>query len=480
MSNNNYKGNILVVDDTPENLRLLVAVLNEKGYQTRPVPHGKLAISAAQLNPPDLILLDILMPEIDGYEVCTQLKANDKTKQIPVIFLTAVNEVLDKVKAFAVGGVDYITKPFQIEEVLARVETHLALVSTQKSLAAKNEELATKNVELNLTLQQLQSTQEELIHSAKMAALGQLIAGIAHEINNPLSAITSSVRNIAMFWSDRLVNFPEFLQQLSPSHQQYFVFLLKEIVQKKQSLPSREERKLRTALAAQLAACEIENPSDLASLLVLIGIKDIEPFLPLLKEPESENLLQTAYEFANVQSSIRSITTAAERAGKVVFALKNYAHYDNTGNKIYGEITEGIDTVLTLYSNQLKQHVTVIKNYEDYLPSILCYPDELNQVWTNIIHNALQAMEYRGTLTIEVKQQDGKIKASFTDSGKGIPPEIMPKIFQPFFTTKPAGEGSGLGLDIVQKIIDKHGGKIEVESVPGKTTFTISLPLKAL
>ena len=89
-------------------------------------------------------------------------------------------------------------------------------------------------------------------------------------------------------------------------------------------------------------------------------------------------------------------------------------------------------------------------------------------------------MEYRGTLTIEVKQEDGNIIASFTDSGKGIPPEILPKIFQPFFTTKPPGEGSGIGLDIVQKIIDKHRGKIEVESVPGQTTFTISLPLEAL
>ena len=480
MASNKYKANILVVDDTPENLRLLVGVLNEKGYQTRPVPHGKLAISAAQLNPPDLILLDILMPDMDGYEVCIQLKADDKTKQIPVIFLTAVNEVLDKVKAFAVGGVDYITKPFQVEEVLARVETHLALVAAHKTLAAKNEELAAKNVELNSTLQQLKSTQEELIQSAKMAALGQLIAGIAHEINNPLSAITSSVANIATFWSDRLLKFPEFLQELSPSHQHYFRDLLKKIIQKNQSLPSREERKLRNSLAAQLEACEIENASELAILLAVIGIKDIEPFLPLLQNTESEYILETAYQFANVQSSIRSITTAAERARKVVFALKNYARYDNTGNKINVQITEGIDTILTLYHNQIKQNITTIKNYQDGLPSISCYPDELNQVWTNIIHNALQAMDYRGTLTIEVKQQDGNIKASFTDSGKGISPEIMPKIFQPFFTTKPPGEGSGLGLDIVKKIIDKHGGKIEVESVPGQTTFTISLPLKAL
>jgi signal transduction histidine kinase len=161
-----------------------------------------------------------------------------------------------------------------------------------------------------------------------------------------------------------------------------------------------------------------------------------------------------------------------------VFALKTYARYDTTGNKVKAQIAEGIETVLTLYYNQLKRGIKVLKKYDDSLPSILCYPDELNQVWTNLIHNALQAMDYQGTLTIEVKKQDDTLLVSVIDSGKGIPPEIMPKIFQPFFTTKPAGEGSGLGLDIVKKIIEKHQGKIEVESVPGQTTFTVFLPMQ--
>jgi two-component system, NtrC family, sensor kinase len=118
----------------------------------------------------------------------------------------------------------------------------------------------------------------------------------------------------------------------------------------------------------------------------------------------------------------------------------------------------------------------VQRNFAE-LPPILCYPDELNQVWTNLIHNALQAMEYRGTLKIDVAQAANQIVISLTDSGKGIPPEDMPKIFDPFFTTKPAGEGSGLGLDIVQKIVKKHQGSITVDSIPGKTTFTVSLPI---
>jgi signal transduction histidine kinase len=140
-------------------------------------------------------------------------------------------------------------------------------------------------------------------------------------------------------------------------------------------------------------------------------------------------------------------------------------------------LTEGIETILTLYQNQLKQGVEVIRNYRD-LPPILCYPDELNQVWTNLIHNALQAMANRGTLILEVTQVAAQAQISITDSGSGIPPEIKSKIFEPFFTTKPPGEGSGLGLDIVKKIITKHGGQITVESQPGRTTFSVLLPIK--
>lgn len=464
-----YKGDILVVDDTPANLRLLVGLLTERGYKVRPIPNGKLALSAINLSAPDLILLDIMMPEMNGYDVCEQLKASDRTCDIPVIFISAINEVLDKVRAFKTGGVDYITKPFQVEEVLARVETHLSLCKLQKSLQAKNEDLAK-------TLQELKATQNQLIESEKMAALGQLVAGIAHEINTPLGAIRSSVENIADFLRRHLESLPDFFQSISLEHRQYFGMLLQHSTQS-YSLSSREKRQLKKALTSQLKSENIVEADTVSDTLVDIGIyDDITRFLPLLKDFQRSNILHMAYRFSSLQESTRTIMTATDRAAKVVFALKNYAHQNTTDKKEMANIIDGIETVLTLYQNQFKYGVEVVKSYTE-LPPTLCYYDELNQVWTNLVHNALQAMENKGTLTIEASQQGGNVAIAIADSGTGIHPEIMPRIFEPFFTTKPPGEGSGLGLDIVKKIIDKHQGKIEVESVPGQTKFTVLIPI---
>ncbi len=148
---------VLVVDDTADNLRLLASILSEQGYSVRPVPDGNLAILSAQTEPPDLILLDIMMPNMNGYDVCEKLKADERTRSIPIIFISALNEVFDKVKAFNAGGVDYITKPFQVEEVVARVGTHLTLRSLQQELEQANRELEQKVHELQKALAAIQT-----------------------------------------------------------------------------------------------------------------------------------------------------------------------------------------------------------------------------------------------------------------------------------------------------------------------------------
>ena len=159
--------NVIVVDDTPANLQLLTGMLKERGYKVRPVPSGKLALQAAKNDPPDLILLDIMMPEMDGYEVCQRLKADEKLREISVIFISALNETMDKVKAFGVGGVDYVTKPFQFEEVAARVSTHLELQRQRRKLKENYEQL-----------RRLEELRDNLVHM------------VVHDLRNPLTGIS--------------------------------------------------------------------------------------------------------------------------------------------------------------------------------------------------------------------------------------------------------------------------------------------------
>lgn len=371
------------------------------------------------------------------------------------------------------GQVAYAISAFQ--DITERKKSEKLLAEYNRTL---EQQVTERTQELSETLAHLQATQEELIQSEKMAALGQLIAGVAHEINTPLGAIRSSAGNMAKFLNQILEDLPPLFQSISPEETQEFLGLLKRSINVNSSLSAKEERQYKRALMRQLENAQIEESDTIADALVDMGIyEDIDDILPLLKRPDSNYLIEMAYKLSELQRGTQTINIATNRASKVVFALKSYARYDTSGEKIKANLIEGIETVLTLYLHQLKHGVNVIRNYGE-LPEILCYPDELNQVWTNLIHNALQAMDNHGTLTIETKQEEQEITINITDSGKGINSEIRSKIFEPFFSTKPPGEGSGLGLHIVKKIIDKHSGKILVESQPGQTTFRIVLPIE--
>jgi PAS domain S-box-containing protein len=334
-----------------------------------------------------------------------------------------------------------------------------------------------KNAELIMTLEQLEVAQEELIHSEKMAALGQLIAGIAHEINTPLGVIQASISNISGSLEQSLKELPPLLQSLSPENLTAFFTLLDSAQQPKELLSSREERQLKRAFKQHLVAQRVANADSLAEILSKMSIStSLEPILPLLQSPNSVLILNTAYQLYAIDNNSQNIRLSVERASRIVYALKNYIHQGVSGAKVNAFVPDGIDVVLTLYQNQIKRGVKVTKTYET-VPLLLCHPEELIQVWSNLISNAIQSMNYEGRLKISVVEEGHNIVVRLTDSGSGIPPEIQDKIFQPFFTTKPMGEGSGLGLDIVRKIVDKHHGNIEVSSQPGQTTFSIWLPL---
>jgi signal transduction histidine kinase len=358
----------------------------------------------------------------------------------------------------------------------------LALAGSIGGAIARQEaemKLITANRELKEALESLTRTQTQLIQSEKMAALGQLIAGVAHEINTPLSAIRSSIVTISTTLEQTLEQLPTFLHSLSEERRNDFFALLKMALQKEITFSAKEERKQKRALAKALQEHELDYTPKIAEMLVNIGIykANIPYFLPLLRDPEHPQILNMIYHLAGIQESTRTIMMATDRASKFVFALKTYAHRDDPSSEmVAADIVEGLETSLTLYHNQLKHGVEVIRRYEK-LPPFLCYPDELNQVWTNLIQNALHAMNNKGILTIDLEQQDNYAVIALSDTGKGISQDVQDRIFEPFFTTKPMGEGNGLGLDIVRKIIDKHQGDIHVESRPGKTTFRVVLPM---
>jgi two-component system, NtrC family, sensor kinase len=341
-----------------------------------------------------------------------------------------------------------------------------------------NEELTNQKENLEALVDNLTQTQEQLVQSEKMAALGQLIAGIAHEINTPLGAIKASIGNLSDSLENAMVELPSLLRQQSLENLQLFSLIFELARKKAPELSSREKRQIKKDLTNKLKESGIDQPDVMADLFIFLDIYELKDnLIEQIIRPDSIKIIRSARNFISLMKNTTTINIAVEKATKVVFALKKYAHRDSGGEKVPTDIIDGIETVLTLYHNQLKQGIEVIRDY-DKLPLVACYQDEISQVWTNLVQNAIQAMSLEGTLTITARYLENAIVIGFKDTGTGIEPDIIDKIFEPFFTTKKQGEGSGLGLDIVKKIIEKHEGSITVESILGKGAhFIIKIPV---
>ncbi len=424
------KAEILAVDDTPANLRVIADTLSPAGYIVAAVTSGERALKRLQTYIPDLILLDIQMPGMNGFETCRQIKENPNTASIPIIFVTALSDDESIGKGFALGAVDYITKPFREAEILARVKTHLQLRNLTANLEKQVEQ---RTADLTRALEELQSSQMQLVQQEKMATLGNLVAGVAHEINNPLGFIGGNVEAAQ-----------EHLQDLLDIVSLY-----------------RENTSVPDTIAEAIA--------------------DIDPEF-------------IAEDFPKLIASMQS---GCDRIHNISTSLRTFSRID-TDKKTEFNLHEGLDSTLLILKYRLKANedrpkIEIIKNYGE-LPEVKCYAGQLNQVFMNILANAIDALEEsnagksfdeikahpnRITINTELSQDKKSVIVGITDNGKGMSEEIRGRIFDRGFTTKRVGKGTGLGMAIAHQIVtEKHGGAIACHSEFGKgTEFIISLPL---
>ncbi|RIZ65527.1 MAG: hybrid sensor histidine kinase/response regulator [Methylococcales bacterium] len=353
--------------------------------------------------------------------------------------------------------------------------------ANQVSIELRTAQLKESSIALEATLANLRKTQSQLIQSEKMATLGQLVANIAHELNTPLGAVKSSGESISGAFDQVLSTFPALLLWLDDTTRKIFFELVDEMRQPSEALSTREERQLNRAFSAAMIEAGITEAQIKADFLIAMRVKD-QPlrFAQILSHERSIDILNMANQIGTIISGTRNINQAVERATKIAFALKSFSHTNYTGEMQQANIRNGLETTLTLYNNQIKQGIEVNRIYAD-VATVECLEDELNQVWTNLIQNALQAMQNNGKLTVTLAAFDDGVTVAIADNGPGIPEDIKNRIFDPFFTTKPIGEGTGLGLDISRKIIEKHQGRLDLQTEVGVgTTFTVWLPLKQL
>ena len=330
---------------------------------------------------------------------------------------------------------------------------------------------------------ELEASQKQLVQSDRMITLGTLVAGVAHEINSPLGAIKASSENVQESMREILDDLKKTNSQLTSDDWNLLFFVLDKANLSPKNYSTKEQRALRKTMIQKLEEISITDSQTFADQILGLGLEDIfQEIVPHFSNPQFPQILKLVENLHGIRKKAKVIDSSASRVSKIVKSLKSFMHFDQSEEMILSDLSDGLETVLTILHNQLKQGVDVVRNYED-VPHIYCYPDELNQIWTNLIHNSIQAMHGKGQIIVELKQVEGQsaqkeILISVEDNGPGIPPEIQKKIFEPFFTTKPAGEGSGLGLHIIGKILQKHMGRIEFESEPGKTKFSIYIPAK--
>jgi C4-dicarboxylate-specific signal transduction histidine kinase len=379
------KQKVLIVDDEPKNQRIILETLDDQ-FETQVAASGDEAWRLLETFAADLVLLDIMMPGMDGYELCQKIKAEPRLRLTKIILVSGKAMIDERLKGYAVGANDYLTKPFIPEELMAKTQVFLRLTAMERQLIELNQSLDEKVRERT---QQLIEIQGKLVSSAKMAALGEMAAGVAHEINTPLGVISSLVDQIAELLGD-----------------------------------------------AEIDRAMVTEMSQDAKQMVLRISAIIKGLLTFSRETDGDDLL--AVEFKGI-----------------------------------------LQDTLLLCEEKIK-HSGVKLEVEPFPEGLIinCRPIQISQVLLNLISNSCDAiaMQTEKWIKISIANPNDEVVIRVMDSGPRIPPEVRSKLFQPFFTTKELGIGTGLGLSVSQGIAKSHAGSLTLNAESMNTCFELRLP----
>jgi signal transduction histidine kinase len=407
---------ILIVDDEEAVLNLFACYLSET-YSCETAANAQEALEILAREPFALVVTDMQMPGLSGVELLR--KITEYYKDTAVIIVSGIARTQRVMDAIRVGASDYLIKPCDLDVLTISVERALERRMLLRNASRYKQDLEHRNTELAHQKREMERLQAQVLQAEKMASLGQLAAGVAHELNNPAGFIYSNI--------DLLKGYIERLKRCLFDYD-------------------------RLALAPEVA----------------------EQIKAIKKEVDYDNIV------GELDSILSDCHVGAERIRDVVQNLRLFSRLDAPAVTRM-DLNEGIEATLRLLPGYYKSgSIRLVRDYGD-VPQVNCYAAQLNQVWMNLLVNAAHAIgSAEGQVRIITRCIGGTVVVSVSDTGAGIPSSQLSKIFDPFFTTKPVGEGTGLGLSISHGIVERHGGKIEVESAPGQgTTFTISLPVDA-
>ncbi|MCI5120859.1 MAG: response regulator, partial [Candidatus Electrothrix sp. AUS4] len=515
------KGEVLVVDDTLENLRLLTDMLSLEGYKVRPTQEPRLALDSARTAPPDLILLDVKMPDINGYELCRRLKQDKRTAEVPVIFVSALQDLKDRIKGFEVGAVDFISKPIQREEVLMRVKTHLQLWRMQKSL---EELVAERTVELQHSCEAFQRSEQkyrslfndalDMIHlvgldgkiaDANLTELQTLGYTKEEYIGKPLVEIiypdkrkkTASVLK-RVFSGETVRNYETVITAKSgkpinvedsafPQFEDEKVIFARAIIRDITERKKEEEEKKK--LEHQLRQTQrLEAVGTLAGGIAHDFNNILAPILGYAELVQQE--LAHGSELWREQQAIIDAGNRAKELVQQILSISRQSEHKCQPLKVYLIIKEA----LKLLRASIPTTIEIREDIQARSATVQADPTKIHQIIMNLCTNAYHAMQNQGgilgvSLTL-IDVEEGStdfltvilpagqyLRIEVSDTGHGMNKETLDRIFDPYFTTKGKRQGTGLGLAIVHSIVHSYGGHISVYSTPGAgSVFHVYLP----